>query len=207
MYRALKVQHDQIKPINHRFRDSKGSLPLFIASCLTQWENRSTYRRGWTRVIAIRHRTDAELLRTNDQIIRITEEVRNKKVERQRHKSIGSTWIQFHYVLFGFSQTAVKTFNPYKSHVSRPSQQGSKTELLSASSLLTSLKWCLGHNRPQFKHSLQASSKKAKRGVGEAITTSKSTLFTKAAEWEIEGDPCLSGLWPFPVRSWGWGSA
>lgn len=100
-----------------------------------------------------------------------------------------------------------KTFNPYKSHVSRTSHQGSHTGLLSARSLLTSLKWFLHHNHPQSKHSLQAGSKKGKRGVGGAITTSKSSLFTETTEGEIKGDPCLSGLWPFPVRGWEWGSA
>lgn len=97
------------------------------------------------------------------------------------------------YVLFRFSQTAVKTFNPYKSYVTKPSQQGSNTGLLSASSLLTSLKQCLHHNHPQSNHSLQASSKKAKRGVGEAITTSKSSLFTETAEGEIKSDPFFQG--------------
>lgn len=76
---------------------------------------------------------------------------------------------------------------------SKPLQQGSNTGLLSASSLLTSLKRCLHHNRPQSNHSLQASSKKAKRDVEKAITTSKSSLFTETAEGEIKSDPVFQG--------------
>lgn len=146
-------------------------------------------------------------------------QIHNIKLKEQEQIEIKhmSNWILddlvynkswFCYVLFRFSQTAVKTFNPYKSHVSRPSQQGSNTGILSARSLLTSLKWFLRHNRLQSRHSLQAGSqKKNRRGVGKAITTSKSSLFTETTEGEIKGDPCLSGLWPLPVRGWEWGSA
>lgn len=89
-------------------------------------------------------------------------QIHNIKLKEQEQIEIKhmSNWILddlvynkswFCYVLFRFSQTAVKTFNPYKSHVSRPSQQGSNTGILSASSLLTSLKWFLSPQPPSIK--------------------------------------------------------
>lgn len=93
-----------------------------------------------------------------------------EQIEIKHNVKLDFGWfgVQLELVLFRFSQTAVKTFNPYKSHVSRPSQQGSNTGILSARSLLTSLKWFLRHNRLQSRHSLQAGSPPKKK-PGEVL--------------------------------------
>lgn len=97
------------------------------------------------------------------------------------------------YVLLRFSQTAVKTFNL------NPYSKGQTLGSSDASSLLTSLKRCLHHNRPQSNHSLQASSKKSQERCWKSNNNQQEFSIHRDRRRRNQEWPRLSGLWPFLV--------